>query len=552
MSDGASDGAIQVFISYARVDNEPPPEMRTAPGFVTFLHDQLRYELRARGEPRPRLWLDVTGIGRHEEFPQPLQQAIDASHILLVVLSGNWLESPNCRKELDAFAERWKDSKGVRERIFIVRKREVNLEDYPDLSNPELLKDREGFKFYDLEDPERIGLEKEYFWRGKIDERYMDLIHDLGGHLWRAAKRVRREEPQVLPLPKPARLNGRTIYVAKPATDMLADYDRVVRELVTRGYAVVPEPGVDIPSRDRAVAFVDENLAHAEASIHLLGVSHGYVPENADPIVNLQLKRAGSKLGSSSNHNGKSVSGFRRFVWAPESLGANSASNGGRSSRNPLTVLEEFDRFHHGDEIVGGILTRFVDIVLRDLEQLGRGARAKSQTDDSPTLLDGVAGRLGRPAPHGANGSSNKANSRVYIYHHDKDRRFARKVVRALTEGKVGHLKLPPLEGEPAQRNWLHRQYLAECDKVIICWALATDSWALAAAYELKDWRDCGRDRDFELRGLVVGPPPRGSKTDFVLLQQPDEIDIVVNKMKNKSLSADELAKAFASRSHEP
>src|SRR5262249_11481438 len=152
-----------------------------------------------------------------------------------------------------------KDSAGIQERIFIVHKRYVAPNE-----RPPFLKDREGFTFYETEDPEKFaGMEQEYFRSGAIrDERYRLVVHERGGHLWRADARMRnREGVQPAPFPLLARPNGRTVFVAKPAIDMRADYDRVVRELTQGGYTVVPPPTLDIPYTNTAVRFLDERLA---------------------------------------------------------------------------------------------------------------------------------------------------------------------------------------------------------------------------------------------------------------------------------------------------
>jgi hypothetical protein len=345
-------------------------------------------------------------------------------------------------------------------------------------------------------------------------------------------------------------LNGRTIFVAKPAGDMRSDYDRVVRELVQNGFTVVPDPAVDIPYLNSAVQFIDERLAQAEASIHLLGTKPGYVPEDQEPIVSLQLKRAGARLVKAKDGADKKPNGFRRFIWAPEPLKIVTGPGRVRDERNPLAVLKRFDRFHDSDEIVGGSLSKFVDLLIENLDRRGRSAaRETSLEHEAATPINGAHPGTGQSVPHQGNGSALKPGSRVYLYHHREDRPFARNVAKTLTEKVVsGPPKLPAIEGEEAECNRLHRKYLAECDEVILCWALASDAWARAAAHELKNWRELGRDKGFDLRGLVLGPPPRDTKMDFVDFQQLDEIDVVVNQMKSESPSADELAKMFYPR----
>src|SRR5438128_1636683 len=65
---------VQIFISYARDDDETPPGMSGTKGFVGFLYDQLNYEFRRLGEPKPRLWRDTRNIERAHQFEPILEK----------------------------------------------------------------------------------------------------------------------------------------------------------------------------------------------------------------------------------------------------------------------------------------------------------------------------------------------------------------------------------------------------------------------------------------------------------------------------------------------
>ena len=140
---------VQIFMSYARVDDAPPPHLPDAKGFVTFLHEQLAFELRRIGAPWPKIWRDTKRIENADQFEPRIEQAISDSSILLVVLSKNWISRPYCVRELESFAERWKADGGLRERIVVAAKREVD----PD-RRPSLLQGQVGIKFYALDEHE--------------------------------------------------------------------------------------------------------------------------------------------------------------------------------------------------------------------------------------------------------------------------------------------------------------------------------------------------------------------------------------------------------------
>ena len=178
------------------------------------------------------------------------------------------------------------DSDGLREHIVVVAKRHVD----PD-KRPSLLQGQNGFRFYVRnEDPEEITGDFEFFDRGDPqDARYWERLKALAAYL---VKRQPRPSPAPVYAP-----SGRTIFVAKPASDMRLGYDRIVSELIGKGHTVVPEPTEDIPL-DSAVEAIDTALLDAEIAVHLLGEKAGDAPEDQPPMVKLQLARAAVRVSN--------------------------------------------------------------------------------------------------------------------------------------------------------------------------------------------------------------------------------------------------------------
>jgi len=218
-------------------------------------------------------------------------------------------------------------------------------------SRPALLQGQTGFEFYDRNsDPDDIAGDSEFFDRGEAaDIRYWQKLKALVAHL------LKRK-----PAPPPAAIyppSGRTIYVAKPASDMRAGYDRIVSELAGRGHTVVPRPLEDIPLKS-AVSVIDEALSGAEISIHLLGEKAGDAPEDELPMVRLQLARAAAQAGKDGS--GK----FHRLVWAPGlwSVQPNAGQPAQETVRHPVDVLAKFDRQLPTDKVEGDSLSKFVEL----------------------------------------------------------------------------------------------------------------------------------------------------------------------------------------------
>ncbi len=99
--------SAQIFISYARADDAPPPDAPTKKGFVSNLCAFLGQSF-PKSPTSPRMWRDVGEVGPAHQFDAKIEKALEASRLFLAVLSENWLESEYCGKELAYFSEFWR------------------------------------------------------------------------------------------------------------------------------------------------------------------------------------------------------------------------------------------------------------------------------------------------------------------------------------------------------------------------------------------------------------------------------------------------------------
>jgi hypothetical protein len=476
----------QIFISYATDDNAPPPDKPDGKGFVTFLENAIRYEFRDLGPDRPTTWRDVKRIESGAQFLPEIEDALKASSILLVVFSPNWLASHYCRDELASFAK-YHGPDGLRDRIVLVGKRFVDRD-----KRPSHLQGQVGFDFYQRnDDPNDIAGDTDFFERGDAqDKRYWDRVRALAGYL------VRRQ-PEPLPPPQYAP-TGRTIFVAKPASDMRQGYDRIVSELTGKGHTVVPDPAEEIPL-DSALDAVDAALAKAEISVHLLGEKAGEAPEDQPPMVKLQLLCAAEKA------SGDASGQFHRLVWAPGVLAVPASGKQAATelTRRPLDVLAKFAPQLASDKIEGDSLSRFVDFLNQHLMLI---APPKTVTM-SP---------------------SDAADMRLFVYHSVEDSSYALNLAQALQQRKLETL-LPAFDGPEADIKSFNSKQLADCDGVILCWAAASEVWVRAQASGLRNWSALGRSQQFRYRAVVAAPPPGVRKKGAKVLFSPKDIDLFVD-----------------------
>jgi TIR domain len=478
---------FQIFVSYARNDDLPPLDGE-GKGFITTLLKHLEFHFTCFGEPTPIIWRDKRAIARSEQFDPIIEKGIQDSELLLVVLSNNWVHREFCRRELELFQERWRKEGGeaVKRRIIVVGKNHIEP-----TARPALLQGQEGYLFYapDEDNPSRF---REFFVRGKAREEFHDRTQELAEDIWRRA--CEHEQlpvsdpttggPEWMPVPS----SGRKIYLAKPAADMRGPYVRLVDELRQRGYIVAPKPDADIPADGSARDFIRDAVTGAELSVHLLGEKAGWAPEECEPVVPLQLKMAAETQ-------------TRRIIWAPRILVDEHAQARDAQDRDPFAVLAKFDRKLDTDTVDGSEISAFAQFVIQHLDK---------NVPPVPAI-DAI-----------------EPDARVYLYHRPEDTQYAVEIAKALAQRGIQPV-FPAFEGDPAELAALHRQELAECDAVVLCWANAAEVWVKSQARELKNWRELGRDRRFACRGLVAGPPPGQRKDLLVQLPPRNEIDVVID-----------------------
>jgi hypothetical protein len=492
-----SDDIGQIFISYARDDDAANPHMPGSKGFVTFLHGQLLHAFMQHGPDRPRIWRDIEQVDGGDQFRKRIEEALANSSILVVVLSRNWMARPYCRWELDYFASCWRHEgeESVRQRIIIVSKRHVEPE-----KRPSLLQGQVGFAFSTRDEPDSIGLEREYYGpNGSLDERYWQAFNRLMARLLKLTT-GRAGTPAAPDAPA----NGRTIFVAKPAIDMRKPYDRLVAELRRRGFAVVPNPDEDLKYDGSAGSTINDALESSELSVHLLGEDAGEVASPEGSIVRFQLASAAVVALQTEQPASRA---FHRIMWVPQFMDVEP----GRLStkRDPQRVLNRFDQQIKSDKVLSVTFSRFVAYLDQHLE---RAEHARVKTD----LIEAESKLVG-------------ADSKIYVYHDKKDTESAFDVAQALKQQYQVQPLMPAFDGPRALQDQLHRQYLRDCDSVIVYWGSVPEVWTKAKAEELFNWRVLGRSQKFKRRGLLAGPPPGQHKRRFALLSSKNQFDVVID-----------------------
>jgi hypothetical protein len=372
-SDSAACDAREVFISYRRLDNDPPPDSSNdRRGFVDYLLRQVRYDLTQLGVPNEILWQDRSRIEPGDIWSDAISNALNKAELFIAILSPNYITSTWCEKELNTMQTRVQvlGAPAGDRRIFRVDKHKVQEDEIP-----EPLRSIQAVQFY-REDRYAESVD-EYFWRGKVRfiDEYEDAVKKLAGGIHKRLLELKipcqpKEQPEAQADARAS--NGRVVFVAKPAGDMVQLYRTLVRELQGAGFRVTPNPDKDLGDFGEEVrSAVVKALGEAEASIHLLGNRTGGRPDGLDmDLVPMQLAAAANEA--------RRRPGFERMIWAPIVLPAGTPAEPNMVRRDPLNVVDQFGERLETDQIDGDTASRFNEFVLQRLARHDRSVRPRN------------------------------------------------------------------------------------------------------------------------------------------------------------------------------
>jgi hypothetical protein len=475
MSLESGEAEREVFISYRRLDNDPPPDCPADRGFVDYLLRQVRYDLTQLGVTNLIVWQDRSKIAPADDFTDEISSALNNADLFIAIVSKNYIASTWCAKELDMMTARIRvlGAPAEEHRIFRVDKHKVLDDEVPDP-----LRRIESVRFY-REDryADRVD---DYFWRGKvvfIDE-YEGAVKKLAVGISNRldALGIAMRKPKADPEPPPDNApasNGRVVFVATPAGDMARYYQPLVRELRGAGYRVTPDPDKDLGKLGEEVrSTIISALAEAEASIHLLGTRTGGRPDGLDmDLVPMQLAAAAEQA--------KSKAGFERIIWAPKVLPSGTSGEPEVAGRDPLEILGRFgQRLLATDQIEGDTASRFNQFVLQHF--------AKMRSDPDPGKVERKIVYIRAPAP---------------------SRTFAVKIAKELKQAGF-----EPIEFARAEQGQGHH--------IVVCWGSQSKAKIEDEIRTIHDARKTSQSAGGKLILLLTSPATK-AKADVLDLQMP-------------------------------
>jgi len=443
-----------VFISYTQADDLALAEGQA--GWIANLHRALQLRLGQLLGGEPRVWRDPKLQG-NDVFADTLLDRLSRVAVLVSVISPRYVRSEWCQRELNEFLKATHGGRvGDKSRVFKVIKSPVPLE-----QQPPSLQTLLGYEFFAVapdsgrvrEFDDSFGPEAQNdFWL-KLD----DLTHDI-------ADTLRTLEAGPSP-DLPDRSKG-VVYLAVTSSDLKDDRDTIKRELEERGYVVVPDRPLPLAA-DECAAFVREQLARSQLSVHMVGQKYALVPDGAtDSIVALQLGIAGTKPGNR-----------QRVIWMPPNLTVD-------DPRQQAFI----DRLKSDP----GDPTELIEAPLEDFKAL------------LWTVVD-------RPKP--AIGAVTPRRS-VYVVCDRRDLEATRAVCDFLFLQGFEVL-MPIFDGDEAEARELHQENLRTCDAVMIYFGAANEVWLRRHLRDIQKAASFGRVAAAPATAVYLGLPDTPQKRRF-------------------------------------
>lgn len=475
------DFSPHVFVSYSHIDDEPFGGTR----WVTEFHKNLVQRIQVHVGATVSVWRDPR-LGGSDVFPQEIEKQVRGSAVLLSVVSPGYVHSEWCRRELETFVSAAEASGGVhlgsKRRIVKVVKTPVRPEEVPPM-----LQELNGHLFYREE--RDTGRSREFLLdtSGESRQKYEAAIDDIAQEVKMIFELL---DSGVSPSAPPGLggPSGIPIFLAHTSSDLFDKRLFLKRELMARGYEVLPQKDDTPPFDEGSLAALRPDIERAKLSVHLLGARYGVIPEGMEKsTVELQYAMA-------TERNDPNLT---RVVWIPPELG------------NVQDRQHKFLQAVRNHELGGGP----VEVLENSIEDLKTflndrlNPPAKPARETPPVPANGAAAVAGDREP-----------LRVYLIHDPRDSDAVKPLLDFLFDHGV-QVYTPTFEGDPEQIREDHKENLLVSDVVLIWWGVANLAWINSKTRDLAKLKAWGRTTPFRAAGVLLADPPNPQKDTFRCLE---------------------------------
>jgi hypothetical protein len=446
-----------IFISYAHADNRPFTIEQK--GWIELFHQRLEIrigQLLGKNRNAP-IWRDKKLQG-NDFFDAEIIQQLERAGILISILSPCYISSEWCLKELNEFHRCAELNGGLRpgdkSRVFKVIKTYLPYDQHP-----QSLQGLLGYEFYEIIDSEK-GKAREFPDDPQRGGRYWEKLDDLAWDIKFLIESLPADP--LIPAAIPPPPNKDAVYLALTTSDLIDERDKIKRELLQNGFAVLPDQEPPLTAEDFQQT-VRDYLQRCRLSVHLIGKHYGVVPEGEyRSILHLQHELALERNGHS---------GFKRLVWMP-------------------TALEPADERQR----------KFVEQLQSSADPIKGSELLQIKLEDLKTLIQT---RLRQPQPSAPAAVGDDCPPRLYLICDQQDDEPADQVADHLFDEGIEVIR-QIREGAQEQISELEKENRRLCDATLIYCGQAGEVWLQVKLREMMKLANDRRDHPLLVKPLYL------------------------------------------------
>lgn len=459
-----------VFISYAHRDNKPLTEGQK--GWISRFHETLETVLGQRLGADPVVWRDPKLSG-NDYFDDKLMQEIAGAAVFVLVMSPSYLNSPYCRKEIEEFCKIAEEHGGLsvaaKSRIFKVLRTFVPGEELHGF--PGELEKMEGFSFFEVDPATKQPRDYVPELDPQLAQKYLARIGDVAFQICDLLKTLKAG---VAAQDSRAKEATASVYLAETTSDQRDARDQIKRELLERGYDVLPEDQLPDYGPD-FVEVVRKCLRKSSLSIHLIGEYSARIPEHESrSVLVLQDELAAERAKDRS---------FTRLIWMPDGLSAKD-----EPQRKFIEELQHDPANQAGCELLQTSLEELKTVIEDNLRNLRKPAAPPTSAPAGP--------------------------ARIYIICDTQDLKAAVEVADYF-HGQGLVPVLPLVEGDEADVRRDYKENLVQSDAALIWYGSINEGWVRAKLLDLQKAPGFGRTKPFLAKAIYVTGLETVQKKDF-------------------------------------
>jgi hypothetical protein len=226
-----------VFVSYAHLDDEPPPGADE--GWITTLVRHLEQKIAQKlGYTGFRTWIDHD-LAENARVTPTLINTVRKSATMIIFMSPGYANSAWCQKEMQAFHQAIQSRAMSGSEVFVIHQDEIAREDIP-----EALRDLTGFQFWTKhgrwDAPRRLA-DPLPNPGDPSDGEYFDLVVKVAHRISAELKRIRGLIATIRLPGKIDPVKQESIFLAAVPSDLNDKRHEVQNFLEQQGYIVLPK-----------------------------------------------------------------------------------------------------------------------------------------------------------------------------------------------------------------------------------------------------------------------------------------------------------------------